>query len=119
MYLRIRCLRRIAAVLAGLAAAVTLPAQQRSTVSRAEFAARADSLVNAYLASSMAPSAGVAVIRGNDTLVFKGYGLADIAAPRSATPTTVYEIGSITKQFTASAIMHLVEAGRINLDDDL
>jgi D-alanyl-D-alanine carboxypeptidase len=106
-------------VVPGLAAAVALPAQQRSTISRAEYAARADSLVNAYLASSLAPSVSVAVIRGNDTLVFKGYGLANIPASRSATPTTIYEIGSITKQFTSSAIMRLVEAGRINLDDDL
>jgi CubicO group peptidase (beta-lactamase class C family) len=116
---RIQYLPGIAAVVAGIAGSVTLPAQQRSTISRAEFTARADSLVNAYLASSVAPSAAVAVIRGSDTLVFKGYGLADMAASRSATPTTIYEIGSITKQFTSSAIMRLVEAGRINLDDDL
>src|SRR3954470_24117546 len=94
-------------------------AQQNSTISRAEFTKRADSLVNAYLETTGAPSASVAVIRGNDTLLFKGYGLANIPAQRSATPTTVYEIGSITKQFTSSAIMRLVEAGRINLDDDL
>jgi D-alanyl-D-alanine carboxypeptidase len=119
MNYRTRCFTGIAAVFVALAAAVTLPAQQRSTISRAEFTTRADSLVNAYLASSLAPSAAVAVIRGNDTLVFKGYGLANIPASRPATPTTVYEIGSITKQFTSSAIMRLVEAGRINLDDDL
>jgi D-alanyl-D-alanine carboxypeptidase len=101
------------------AAASSLAAQQRSTISRADFTRRADSLVNAYLASSGAPSAAVAVLRGSDTLVFKGYGLADIPASRAATATTVYEIGSITKQFTSSAIMRLVEAGRIGLDDDL
>jgi CubicO group peptidase (beta-lactamase class C family) len=49
----------------------------------------------------------------------RGYGFADLRAMRLAGPTTVYEIGSITKQFTSSAIMRLVEQGRINLDDDL
>jgi CubicO group peptidase (beta-lactamase class C family) len=49
----------------------------------------------------------------------RGYGYADLQAKRLAGPTTVYEIGSITKQFTSSAIMRLVEQGRIGLEDDL
>lgn len=107
----------VAAVL--LAAATTAAAQERSTITRAAFTPRADSLVNAYLRSSGAPSAAVAVIRGKDTLVYKGYGLANLPASHAAAPTTVYEIGSITKQFTSAAIMRLVDAGRIKLDDDL
>ena len=60
-----------------------------------------------------------AVIRGNDTLAFGAHGLADIAAWRAPTATTIYEIGSITKQFTSSAIMRLVDQGKLKLDDDL
>jgi len=92
---------------------------QRSTISRADFAARADSLVYIYLAESRAPSVAFAVIRGTDTLAYGAHGLADIAAWRAPTASTIYEIGSITKQFTSSAIMRLVEQGKLKLDDDL
>ena len=92
---------------------------QRSTISRADFAARADSLVYIYLAESRAPSVAFAVIRGTDTLAYGAHGLADIAAWRAPTASTIYEIGSITKQFTSSAIMRLVDQGKLKLDDDL
>src|SRR6185369_10382962 len=58
-------------------------------------------------------------VRGNDTLAFGARGLADIAAWRAPTATTIYEIGSITKQFTSAAIMRLIEQGKLKLDDDM
>jgi CubicO group peptidase (beta-lactamase class C family) len=103
------------AMLAGLSSA----AAQRSTITRDAFRPRADSLVFTYLAESRAPSASFAVIRGNDTLAFGAHGLANVEAWRAPTATTIYEIGSITKQFTSAAIMKLVEQGRVKLDDDL
>src|SRR5262245_12177708 len=92
--------------LVGLAmlAAVSSAAAQRSTISRDAFRARADSLVYTYLAESKAPSASFAVIRGNDTLAFGAHGLASVDAWRAPVATTVYEIGSITKQFTSAAV---------------
>ena len=67
------------------------------------------------------PLAGVsvAVVRDGRTVVSKGYGLADIGRGVPATAETIYPIGSLTKQFTAAAILQLVEAGRLSLDDDL
>ena len=103
------------AMLAGLSSA----SAQRSTITRDAFRPRADSLVFTYLAESRAPSASFAVIRGNDTLAFGAHGLANVDAWKAPTATTVYEIGSITKQFTSAAIMKLVEQGRVKLDDDL
>jgi CubicO group peptidase (beta-lactamase class C family) len=103
------------ALLAGLSPATA----QRSTVTRDTFRLRADSLVYTYLAESHAPSAAFAVIRGNDTLAFGAHGLANVDAWRAPTATTIYEIGSNTKQFTSAAIMKLVEQGRVKLDDDL
>ena len=103
------------AILAGLSSA----GAQRSVISRAAFRPRADSLVYTYLAESRAPSVAFAVIRGNDTLAYGAHGLANVEAWRAPTGTTVYEIGSITKQFTSAAIMRLVEQGRVKLDDDL
>ena len=103
------------ALLAGLSSATA----QRSTITRDAFRPRADSLVFTYLAESHAPSASFAVIRGNDTLAYGAYGLADVNAWRAPTASTIYEIGSNTKQFTSAAIMKLVEQGRVKLDDDL
>jgi CubicO group peptidase (beta-lactamase class C family) len=103
------------AMLAGLSSA----SAQRSTITRDAFRPRADSLVFTYLAESRAPSASFAVIRGNDTLAFGAHGLANVDAWKAPTATTIYEIGSITKQFTSAAIMKLVEQGRVKLDDDL
>jgi CubicO group peptidase (beta-lactamase class C family) len=108
-------------VLAGISSATaqsSAPAQ-RSTITRQEFRPRADSLVFTYLAESRAPSASFAVIRGNDTLAYGAHGLANVDAWRAPTATTIYEIGSITKQFTSAAVMKLVEQGRVKLDDDL
>lgn len=89
------------------------------TMSRSDLVARIDSLANDYLASGRVPSAAVAVVRGRDTIVMRGYGYADIATRRPAGPTTVYEIGSITKQFTAAAIMRLAEQHKLSIDDDI
>jgi D-alanyl-D-alanine carboxypeptidase len=107
--------------LAGLAmlAGLSSLSAQRSTITREAFRLRADSLIFAYLAESHAPSASFAVIRGNDTLAYGAYGLANVEASRAPTAATIYEIGSNTKQFTSAAIMKLVEQGRVKLDDDL
>jgi D-alanyl-D-alanine carboxypeptidase len=103
------------AMLAGF----SIAGAQRSTITRDAFRERADSLVLTYLAESHAPGASFAVIRGNDTLAYGAYGLANVEASRAPTATTIYEIGSNTKQFTSAAIMKLVEQGRVKLDDDL
>lgn len=61
---------------------------------------------------------GVAVgARVGDELVFFGEGVTSLAAPHPVTPETAFQIGSITKTFTATALMTLVEAGRVSLDD--
>ena len=83
------------------------------------FARQADSLARVYLAQAPAASVSIAVVRGPDTLLMRAYGLADVATQRAATANTIYEIASLTKQFTAAAIMRLVEQGKVRLDDDL
>ncbi|HEY2379226.1 MAG TPA: serine hydrolase domain-containing protein [Gemmatimonadaceae bacterium] len=78
-----------------------------------------DSLASAFIARHEAPGVSIVVIRGRDTLVSQGYGLADLENGVPATPHTVYRIGSITKQFTSAAVMQLVEAGRVKVDDSI
>lgn len=81
--------------------------------------ARVDSLARAFVAQHRAPGVSVAVVRGSDTLILAGYGEADLENRVPATAATLYEIGSITKQFTAAAVMRLVEQGRVALDDSI
>lgn len=107
------------AALVAAGTAGTAHAQIATPQDRAVFATRVDSLVKAYMAESHAPGVSVAVIRSRDTIVFAGFGLADIDAHRPATAATIYEIGSNTKQFTAAAIMRLADQHKLSIDDEL
>lgn len=78
-----------------------------------------DSIVRASLSDYPLASVSVAVLRGDDTLAWTASGYADLEHRVPATPSTVYRIGSITKQFTAAAILQQVERGTISLDDDV
>ncbi len=78
-----------------------------------------DALAAEALEAGPLAGVSVAVVRDGETVVSKGYGLADIGRGVRSTPETIYPIGSLTKQFTAAAILQLVEAGRLSLDDDL
>ncbi len=64
-------------------------------------------------------SGSVLVSRGGETLFSHGYGLASIELQVPNTPRTKFRIGSITKQFTAMAIMILAEQGKLKLDDPI
>lgn len=65
------------------------------------------------------PGAAVAVWRGGRTLFAKGYGMANLAYDIPFTVTTPTNIGSTSKQFTAFAVMLLVDDGKLSLDDDV
>src|SRR5882724_891161 len=66
-------------------------------------------------------NSGVAVLVARDgKVVFQGgFGLADIAKKTPITPETKFRIGSVSKQFTAAAVLKLAEQGRLTLDDSL
>jgi CubicO group peptidase (beta-lactamase class C family) len=67
------------------------------------------------------PVAGIsiAVMRGSNLIVDRGYGLADLENGIAATAQTIYDVASVTKLFTAAAIVQLVEAGHLSLEDNL
>lgn len=81
--------------------------------------ARIDSLAESTLAEGRVAAVGIGVKRGDDLILARGWGLADIENRVPAAAETVYRIGSVTKQFTAAAVMQLVEQGRIGLDDPM
>ena len=112
-----RLLTYLAAVAAAAGLGPTLAAQ--TSAPRAHAVATIDSLANAFLADGPVAGVSIAVVKGRDTLLMRGYGLADIENEVPATAKTVYRIGSITKQFTAAAIMRLVDDGKLSLHDTL
>lgn len=81
-----------------------------------ELVSRIDSLAEARLAEGPVSGFTIGVKRGGDLLMVRGYGLADVEQGVPANAETVYRIGSLTKQFTAAAIMQLVEAGSVDLN---
>jgi CubicO group peptidase (beta-lactamase class C family) len=109
-------IRRTALVAACAAMPSALAAQRAD---RARIEAVTDSVVAAALATGQVAGMSVAVVRGRDTLVLKGYGRADLELDVPTPADAVYEIGSLTKQFTATAILQLAEQGRLALDDDV
>lgn len=78
-----------------------------------------DSLARAFIAEHGAPSVAIAVVRGKDTLAFAAWGKADLEQDVAASATSVYRIGSVTKQFTAAAVLQLMEQGKLSLDDSI
>jgi D-alanyl-D-alanine carboxypeptidase len=78
-----------------------------------------DSIVKSAMEKRHIPGISVAVMKEGRPVYVHGYGLANVELTVPATPATVYEIGSITKQFTATTVMMLVEEGKIALDDSI
>ena len=78
-----------------------------------------DTIVRAQLAAQRVPGMAVAVIRGGEIVKAQGYGLANVEHDVPVTDETIFQSGSIGKQFTATAIMLQVEDGKIALSDPL
>ncbi len=80
---------------------------------------KVDDFVRARLRERHIPGAAVAVIKNGRIVKAEGYGLASVEFNVPATEETVFEIGSVSKQMTAAAIMLLVEDGKVNLDEKI
>lgn len=76
-----------------------------------------DALMSRY--DGAVPGASLLVIQDGNLVVQRGYGLSDVEHGIEAGPTTNYRLASVTKQFTASAILLLAEDGKLTLDDRL
>jgi CubicO group peptidase (beta-lactamase class C family) len=77
----------------------------------------ADALAATALKAFRVPGAAVVVVRGDRTLVLKGYGRRAAAAPDPVTADTVFPLASCTKQFTTALLAMLVEEGALGWDD--
>jgi CubicO group peptidase (beta-lactamase class C family) len=104
-----RCLVTICfAVVATAAVAQPLSTADRDTI---------DAGVKAVLEATGAPSASIAVVRGGQIVYENAYGVGRITPDTPAGPEMRYAIGSVSKQFTATAILLLQEDGKLSLDD--
>ena len=90
-----------------------------ASAERDALVASIDSIVSAPIAAGQIAGASIAVVRGSDTIAIQGFGSANLELGVPTPPRAVYEIGSVTKQFTAAAILQLVEQGKIDLDADV
>lgn len=78
-----------------------------------------DETIRQEIEAAKFPSVSVLVFKGNAVVFAKGYGFANIEEKRSATTDTLYQIASVSKLVTATAIMKLQEQGYFHLDDDI
>lgn len=76
-----------------------------------------ESAVRAPMSARHIPGLSLAVVRNGKIVLAEGYGVANIELSVPAKPNTVYQLASVTKQFTATAVMMLVEDGKLGLED--
>jgi CubicO group peptidase (beta-lactamase class C family) len=103
---RIRCL--------ALLALATFPLFAQLS---ADLEKKLDDKISSTLQKAGAPSVSVAVVEDGKLVYAKAFGKADLAAGRLASVETRYAVGSISKQFTAAALLMLEEQGKLSIDD--
>ncbi len=90
-----------------------------SNSSADEMDGKVDAFVQSELQRQHIPGAALGVYRDGQLTKAKGYGLADVEWNAAVTPDTIFQSGSMGKQFTATAVMMLVEEGKVSLDDPI
>ena len=78
-----------------------------------------DEYIQAEMKAQQIPGLSLAVIKNGDIVLAKGYGLANVELQVPVKPETIFQSGSMGKQFTATAVMMLVEEGKLTLDDKI
>jgi CubicO group peptidase (beta-lactamase class C family) len=97
-------------------APLTTPAQQQDVVV-VDPAPQVDAIFAKWTAST--PGCAVGVSAGRRPILFKAYGMADLEHDVRNTPDTIFEAGSVAKQFTAMAVQLLAGDGKLSLDDEV
>jgi CubicO group peptidase (beta-lactamase class C family) len=76
-----------------------------------------DDIIRADMAARKIPGLSLAIVERGEVVKAAGYGVASVELGAPATPATIYQAGSITKQFTATLVMSLVGEGKVGLRD--
>ncbi len=80
---------------------------------------RVDEFVRAEMARQLVPGVAIAIVKGGAVMKAKGYGLANVEHDVPVTPDTIFQSGSLGKQFTSAGVMLQVEAGKLALSDPI
>ncbi|HSE20860.1 MAG TPA: serine hydrolase domain-containing protein [Pyrinomonadaceae bacterium] len=80
---------------------------------------KVDDYIRREMQSQQIPGLALAVIKDGQIVIAKGYGLANVEHQVPVKPETIFQSGSTGKQFTATAVMMLVEEGKLNLEDKI
>lgn len=78
-----------------------------------------DEYVRSVMDAKKIPGVSIVVLRDGEVVKSEGYGFANLEHEVAATPETIYQSGSVGKQFTAAGILLLAEDGKLGLDDRL
>jgi len=96
---------------------VSLPQAQTPSPISAALREKVDATVRRALTDTGIPSASIAIVQGGAITYLQAYGDGRIDPRTQAVPSMRYSIGSISKQFTAAAVLLLAEQGKLSLDD--
>ncbi len=107
----------IALVLSGCAGPRPSEISTTAVETDSTLGARMDAAAAGALREIRAAGFSIAVVRDGQPVLAKGYGYANLPERVPASADTIYRLASVTKQFTAAAILHLAEEGRLSLDD--
>jgi len=88
-------------------------------VSSQDAAKQVDQFIANEMARQKIPGVSLAVVKDGKPLIVKGYGFANLEHQVLVKPETIFQSGSMGKQFTAFAVMLLVEDGKIGLEDKI
>ena len=83
------------------------------------WAGEIDDYVQAQMQRQHIPGLSLAIVKEGKVILAKGYGFSNVEHNVPAKPETIYQSGSLGKQFTATAVMLLVEEGKLGLDDEI
>jgi D-alanyl-D-alanine carboxypeptidase len=97
--------------------ALTQRAAPAAVQSAPAWSADVDAAVTEWLAHTRAPSASIAIVAQGQIALVRTYGFARLTPPVIATPSSRYAIDSVSKEFTAAAVLLLSQAGKLSLDD--
>ncbi|PYU87304.1 MAG: serine hydrolase, partial [Acidobacteria bacterium] len=89
------------------------------TTQAEQVSGKVDAFVTSELRVQHVPGVALGVMREARLVKAAGYGMANVELGVAAKPESIFQTGSVGKQFTATAVMMLVEEGRVGLDDKI
>ena len=110
---------RTSRLIVAVALAVIAAAPRAATPDANGLGERIDAFVRAEMERQRIPGVAIGIVRNGSTIRAQGYGYANVEHMVPAGPDTIFQSGSLGKQFTTAAVMLQVEDGKLSLSDDI